>query len=555
MPSTKQLAFDQTKFDRYIQGDLGIADLIYNQEVKPIISQAKTPQDIALLQPLIVPNKKTGLWALERTFIQTTFELHRPLIELNKHLLELFGHLEYIVACISGGANPFNLPSSYANAFKQNIADMSKFTTKFEPDNLNSAGQSQSPPPVLPLIIFLGRFDAIGQKLSSNNEEIDKFKLDTNNYIWPQYQNKDEFTTEQTDLINQETESVDEPYKSEIRNSRSDSFDDEWDDMDSKNQLKTNFNYLPPNLKKYYRPMTVDYQNQQVEIDLEEDYNIEVKTVFDDNQIPTYTIIASLKESVSLANQSSLGNNNQPQTPDPIPSQSYAKAAKFFFKKTLKVLLKKYIPVIAKTKELLVSSDKYVGDLMISYMLQNYEMFDPELATKSDSDPIKQKYFVNGNFVMDGIANMNVDKFNNYLQINNQKLSIKPGFYNVENQQSSTLMILNLIALSTNYLNQMLEVYSSFLLGLFKVKNIPTLLPGFLSYQSFRNVLLKNNIITMLGGQGINLLTIPCWLPSPNSSNEMERTFKQIMTLLINGLIEISNVVYNQPIAVKLPPV
>ena len=276
MPSTKQLAFDQTKFDRYIQGDLGIADLIYNQEVKPIISQAKTPQDIALLQPLIVPNKKTGLWALERTFIQTTFELHRPLIELNKHLLELFGHLEYIVACISGGANPFNLPSSYANAFKQNIADMSKFTTKFEPDNLNSAGQSQSPPPVLPLIIFLGRFDAIGQKLSSNNEEIDKFKLDTNNYIWPQYQNKDEFTTEQTDLINQETESVDEPYKSEIRNSRSDSFDDEWDDMDSKNQLKTNFNYLPPNLKKYYRPMTVDYQNQQVEIDLEEDYNIEV---------------------------------------------------------------------------------------------------------------------------------------------------------------------------------------------------------------------------------------------------------------------------------------
>ena len=61
MPSTKELVFDRTKFDKYIKGDLGIGDLIHKQETLPIINQAKTPQDKAVLAPLIVPNKKSGL--------------------------------------------------------------------------------------------------------------------------------------------------------------------------------------------------------------------------------------------------------------------------------------------------------------------------------------------------------------------------------------------------------------------------------------------------------------------------------------------------------------
>lgn len=557
MPSNKQLVFDRTKFDKYIIGDLGIGDLIHKQETLPIVAQAKTPQDKKLLEPLIVPNKKTGLWALEKTFINTAFDLNRPLIEMNKHLLELFGHLEYIVTCISGGPNPFNLSSSYAFAFKQNIADMKKFKTNFEPETLANSGQTELPPPVLPPTIFLGRFNSVGDSIGTANYELDKFSLQTNNRIWPQYQSFEQFTQEQTNLIFQETEAVDEPYKSDIRNSRSDSFPDEWDDMDNKNQLRKNFNYLPAKIKKYYIPTTVEYQGKEVEIDIEEDYTIDVLITRDDQQVPTYIITALLKESVSLANQESVGNlnNNQPQTPDPIPSQSYASAAKFFFKKTLKVILKKYLPVLIKTKQLLASSDKYVGDIMISYMLKNYEMFDPQLPNKPNTDPIKQKYFINGKFVMDGVANMNVDKFKNYLEIINQTPKIKPGSKTTKVQQSSTLMLLDLTAFATNYLNQMIDVYASFLLGLFKIKNLPTMLPGFLSYQSFRNVLLRTNIITMLGGRGIDLLTIPCWIEPPQRNNEMERTFKQIVTLLINGSIEITNITYNQQIGTKLPTI
>ena len=558
MPSTKELVFDRTKFDKYIKGDLGIGDLIHKQETLPIINQAKTPQDKAVLAPLIVPNKKTGLWALEKSFINTAFDLNRPLIEMNKHLLELFGHLEYIMTCISGGPNPFNLPSSYANAFKQNISDMRKFKTQFEPESLNTAGQTELPPPTLPAVVFLGRFNSIGDSIGPDGQDTDRFSIDSSNKVWPQYQSFEEFRDEQTNLIFEETAEVDEPYKSDIRDSRSDSFDDEWDDMSNKNQLRKNHNFLPTGIKKYYRPLKVEYQNQEVEIDLEEDYDIDVTTTLNSENIPTYIIIANLKPSVSLANQPTLDgqqNNSQPQTPDPIPSQSYASAAKFFFKKTLKVILKQYLPVLIKTKKLLASSDTYVGDLLISHMIKNFEMFDPALRSKRNTDPIKQKYFVDNKFVMDGIVNMDVDKFKNYLEIQNQSLKLKPGKKSTKIQQSSTIMLVDLIAMMTNYLNQMIDVYLSFLLGLFKIKNIPTTLPGFLTYQSFRNILLPTNIIKMLGGQGVNLLTIPAWIEPPNKNNEMERTFKQIVTLLINGSIEITNITFNQQIGQKMPAV
>lgn len=558
MSSNKELVFDRTKFDKYINGDLGIGDLIHRQETLPIVNQAKTPQDKALLAPLIVPNKKTGLWALEKSFINTAFDLNRPLIEMNKHLLELFGHLEYITTCISGGPNPFNLSSSYANAFKQNIGDMRKFKTEFEPETLNNAGQTELPPPTLPQVIFLGRFNSLGESIGTDGQETDRFSIETENRKWPQYQSFEEFTNEQTDLIFQETAEVDEPYKSDIRNSRSDSFNDEWDDMTNKNQLKRNHNLLPPNIKKYYRPLKVEFQNQEVEIDIEDDYEIDVTTTLNDENLPTYLIIANLKESVSLANQPTLEgqqNNSQPQTPDPIPSQSYASAAKFFFKKTIKVILKQYLPVIIKTKKLLAKSDEYVGDLLVSHMIKNFEMFDPTLRTKPNNDPIKQKYFIDDRFVMDGIVNLDVDKFKNYLEIQNQSLKLKPGKKKVKIEQSSTILLVDLIAMMTNYSNQMIDVYLSFLLGLFKIKSIPTVLPGFLSYQSFRNVLLRPNIISMLGGQGVDLLTIPAWIEPPNRNAEMERTFKQIVTLLINGSIEITNVAFNQQIGQKMSSV
>jgi hypothetical protein len=554
MPSSKQLVFDRTKFDKYIKGDLGIADKIHQEEVVPIINKAYTPQDKALLQELINPNKKTGLWAVEKSFIATSFELQKPIIELNKHYLELLGHLEYIVACISGGPNPFNLSTSYAYAFKQNIADMSKFKTGFEPASLNSAAQTELPPPILPEQIFLGRFNSVGQPLGPDSADQGRFALETGNKIWPQYQSYDQFTNEQTELISQETIAVEEPYRSDILNSRPESFPDEWDDMESKNQLKQNFAYLPPNLKKYYVPVTTQYQNRQVDIDIEEDYDIDVSIVKDADEVPFYTITAVLKESVrvNILNATNGSSSSQPQLPDPIPSQSYARAAKFFFKKTLKVLLKKYIPVLIKIKQLLAKPQEYVGNILISNMYKYFEMFDQTLGTKPDSDKTKSKYFYNGKFVMDGVVNMNVDKWKVYLNIADQRLEIKSGNKKVPIEQSSTKLLMDLIGLSTNYLNETVDIFSGFLMGLFKVKQIPTLIPGLLSYQSFRNTLLQTKIVSMLGGSGVNLLTIPAWLEPPSKSNDMERSFKRLVTMFINGFIEMPNIIFNQQLAQKL---
>ena len=98
MPSTKEFVFNASKFNPYIIGDLGVADRIFTEDVQPKINQCKTPKDKLDFQNMIYPvNKKTGLWALEKTFLSSSVELNKSIIELNKHALELMGHLEYLI--------------------------------------------------------------------------------------------------------------------------------------------------------------------------------------------------------------------------------------------------------------------------------------------------------------------------------------------------------------------------------------------------------------------------------------------------------------------------
>lgn len=552
MPSTKEFVFNASKFNPYIIGDLGVADRIFTEDVQPKINQCKTPKDKLDFQNMIYPvNKKTGLWALEKTFLSSSVELNKSIIELNKHALELMGHLEYLIACISGGPNPYNLSSSFLYNHKNNINDLNKFKTSFEPNNLASSGQVNLPPPQYPDVIFLGRFNSTGDQLDPSNEQQDKFYLENQgNYVWPQYQSKDDFISIQTELTRIESQNIDEPYKSLLLNSRPKSFDNEWDDLNNNNQLRQ-ISYLPLSLKKPFMNQTVEFQSQFVDVSIEEDYNVQVFTSNDENELPIFTIVAYLKESVKVLNSpfASAGQQSQqPQTPDPIPPQSYSRAANFFFNKTIKLLFKKYLPIIIKIKKLLGTPDKYIGDVLIKGMLDNYEMFDLSLQTKPENHPIRQKYFYKKTFVLDGVSNINLEKFNVNLEIKNQALKMNLG-QKQGTQQTTTLMIMNLFGFITRYIHEMTDAFASIIVDLFDLFALPTVVPNFLSFKVFKDVVTQPNIIKLLGGKNNDILTIPAWIPPPQKNPEMERSFKKTMTYLMNAYLDFINIAFNQKLA------
>lgn len=571
MPSSKQLTFDRSKFDKYIKGDLGIADKIHQEEIQPLVNQCQTPKDKADFIKLMEPNKKTGMWAVEKSFIQTSFESQKPFIELTKIALELLGHLEYITTCISGGPNPFNLPTSYASAHKQNIGDMKKFITGFEYYNLQTAGNAEPitpPQPTLPKDLFLGRFDAGGGSMSPGNYASGKFNLNTGNFVWPQYTSFEEFTSEQNQKIDTDTQGLDNDLRQTIISSRKESYGDEWSDMEEKNIIKKNYEFLPPSLKHSYKAFTQNYQGSDVYIDIEEDYDVNVQTLTDanNNNAVFYVITATLQASVAANNLAagqpgnSSPNQSAPKSPDPIPNQSYAKAAKFFFGKTLKLIVQQYIPVLVKAKTLMAKPEEYIGNILLINMQKNFEMFDPELKGKPKDDEIKKKYYSEDKFLFDGITNMKAGKWDINLAITDSIMKItrgQAGFDSKNIEHSVLKMTTNLVGLSSNFLSEMLDIFSAFLTGIFSIKSIPTILGGFLTYQSFRNVLIPVKVYSMLGCTNpTDLTTMPVFTEPPPGSpmvSQTKKAFRRLITEFINGFVEIPNIIMNQTLAPPLP--
>lgn len=539
MPSTTPLVFDRTKFDKYEKGDLGIADKIYTEDILP-------------KQPTAEKTPKNGIWANEKTILQVFFELNKPLIELNKHYLALQGHIEYIMVCLSGGPNPYNLSTTKLYAYTQNIGDMNKFKTGYDAASLKTAGQTEveQAPPKLPEYIFIGYYNKDGGVKTPNAQE-NHFKLPGYN-SWPQYKTKNEYTTEQTTKINNDTATVEEPYKSIIRKARVKGFDKEWEFMEKENSMSKLD--IPKNIKYAFKPITTTYLNKQIDIDIETDYALKINSKDDEGNI---YILATLKPGINAPTPSansggtnSSQNSKIKQQPDPIPTSSYPLAAKHLFNKTLKMMLKDYIPLIIKMKLLLAKPDKYAGDLLTKYIIENFESFDKDIQNKP---LLKNKYYSDDIFLFDGQLAVNVDKFKCFLNVNSGHISFKSSG-NVDNEQNSIKYVMYLTALSVNYCNQMIDVYAKVLESIFDITQIPAMVTNLFSLADFKKVVLPNNLIKMAGGKGTDLLTIPAYEKQEGADmKDTEQNFKKVTKYFINEYINLINIVYNTQLATKLP--
>jgi hypothetical protein len=144
--STKTFAYNSTKLNGYRPGDLGIADKLFEKQIKPIYESIKDPEEKEKFRQSMGPDKKMGIHAIERTVIASTMDLMRDFAELCKISLELFGHVEYINAILVGGANPETVASSYLRTFNSQLSQMNRFDTGIRTKSLTLTGT----PPTFP---------------------------------------------------------------------------------------------------------------------------------------------------------------------------------------------------------------------------------------------------------------------------------------------------------------------------------------------------------------------------------------------------------------------
>jgi len=553
MPSTKPFAFDVEKLNKFVNGDIGIADTIYKAQIAPILAAIPNPIDKEMFIKLSKPDKKSGIWALEKTVISSMLESQKPLIELIKICLELFGTIEYTIKVLIGGPNPENDPNSFSGAFATNKAKMSTFKTGME-----SAKTTTGPEPTPPQTIFLGnwRRDALFGNVYSLNSQPTNGEFTTGQY-WPQYQDYNEFYTEENTKLQTDIVNVPADIKQDIIDGRFESIADEWSAMQTDNQLikKYNTTFLSTiNISKYYKPQEIQYLNKTVNIDIEEDYDITVVTTTSGVQQDFY-IYATLKPDATgqAANQQA-----QPQFfPPPVsPGFNIIRTVKTFLKRVLPIIIKKLIPVITALQKLISKPVEFIGEILMTKLKEHFQMFDPSIKGTPDGD----KYWSGDTFVMDGIAVLDVGLLKMTLGLKNGLPNFKVGKDKIApdtKEQSILKTVANLAALPINFLKGILDAFKDLMKKLFKVQTLPQVFADFLTFKWIKDLLALPKLLEFLGAKNGDLSTIP-FLSIPKVGAvqlvpDMIKAFLKMIIHFINGFIGIPNTILNMELVPKIP--
>lgn len=577
MASSKPFVIDIEKLNKFVNGDLGIADNIHKVQVTPIIDKAQTAKDKEIFTKLQEPNKKSGIHAVEKTFITSALENYKPLIELVKVSLEMFSHLEYTIALLAGGPNPKNLQNSFSYAFASNKEDQKKIITGYEAQPV----PPEAPEPLKPNSIFLGYFrrnGPTGNVYSLNpggNINGRQYDNTSNNFVWPQVTNYQTYYNEELDKITPKVQALDNETRQLVIEGRKSSIPDEWSDMfkdmwlggtnDDKKLDGVNAGMLavfPPNLKYYYKPKEIEYLGNKVLIDIEDDYKVyvdQVTTITESEYYETFLIFANLDE-----NKSNNGGNPSIGSFKPsslTSSNPLLKAIKYFVKKVLDVIISKFIPALSTLKSLIQNPVKFLGDILMTKLKEHFELLDISIKDKDKYDKTRQKYWTfDDKFVLDGKTVLDVGLFKITIDIKDGVPSFNIGKEELPkgNRENPLIkQVANLVAMPLNVLDGIIKIFTDFMKSLFKVQELPSNVADFLSFQDIKDLLSTNKLFEFLGATNGDVKTIPMLnIPTDGYLSVLPQVIQAFMKMIIqfiNGFIGIPNTIFNLQLVPDIP--
>lgn len=563
MASNKPFAFDVQKLNKLLNGNIGIADKIHELQIKPILDAISDPIQKDAFLKLSEPNQKAGLHAMEGTVISSMLESYKPVIELAKICLELFGGFEYTIATLAGGPNPENDPNSFIGALNANKAEMDTFPTGMS----NSSNSGSGTEPALPPVVFLGQFRRdlpTGNIYSYNSVPLNnEFTIGVN---WPQFQDYNDFYNESINIkLLPKINTLDAATQQTIIDGRTDSMSDEWDEMEDDAQLKANFqNDFGPGVDyiKYYKPVETQYLNETIEIDIEGDYDVVVNKTTDDQLLSanpyyhdTFYIYATIKPDA-------VPNTNPGATKSPanFAGGKIIKAIKAFLKRVLPIITKKLIPIITAIQQLLSNPVEFIGQILMTKLKEKFEMFDPSIKSLPKNDPKRKRYWSDDTFVLDGIAVIDVGLIAITLGLKDGlptfqigKQTLPPG----TKEQPLLKQVANIVALPINFLKGLIDSFKELMKKFFKVKELGNVVPDFLSFQWVKDLMGKEKLFEFLGAPGGDITKIP-FLQVPSEGMVelvpgMINAFLKMILSIINGFITIPNTIFNLELVPAIP--
>jgi hypothetical protein len=562
--SSIPFAFSVEKLNKFVNGDIGIADTIHKAQISPILAAIPYPKDKEIFLKLQEPNRKAGIWAIEQTVISSMLESQKPFVELAKICLEMFGSIEVVVAMLVGGPHPENIPNSFSSGQKESAADMKKFKTGQEPEPPLPPG----PPPIPPDNIFLGKYMRGGftgnvNPVGSGPERGEFYP----GYYWTQYQNYNEFFQVEDVKLQKAIVDVPPDVQQDIIDGRFSSIGDEWQGMLDENQLKANHigTFGPGNnLFKYFKPIEISYLNNVMEIDVEGDYDIKVDTINQYNDIGAivrqdFYIYATIKPEAKPPNPQA----SQPAQPPVFvgtPVTLLLQAIKYFLKKVLPIIIKKLIPVIVALQKLLTSPAEFIGLILMEKLKEYFEMLDPALKSKPKDDEIRNKYYSGDTFVADGIAAIDVGILKMTLGIKDGLPSFKQGAQPPPpgvKEQPTLKKIANMVALPINFLKGILDAFKDLLKNLFIVPKLPVVMADFISFKFVKDLMSMEKMLEFLGAVGGDVTKIPFLaIPSVGAVQlvpDMIKAFLKMIVHFLNGFIGMPNTILNVELVPKIP--
>lgn len=574
--SSLPFAFDVQKLNKFVNGDIGIADAIHKAQISPILDSMTLPKDKAIFEKISEPNRKAGIHAIEKTIISSMLESQKPFVELAKIFLELFGTIEVVVATLIGGPNPASDTNKFAGAFGASIAQMSEFGKPVPP--IPGAPPKPEPPippappdppkplePQKPNSIFLGKFDRNGPAGNVNNmgsgPERGEYYLGS---AWPQYQSINEFTSfEDAKILQLIADVEDQETRTDIINGRQGSYGDEWDGMTNNNQIEEKYKDLigsQINISKYFKPKTIQYLGQSVDVDIEDDYDIHIDKSTDGEadiheMYYIYAIIKPEAQAPSSANGNPPGVSTSPSN-FAGGATGLIKAIKTFLKTTLKVIVKKLIPLVIAINKLLTKPAEFIGDILMVKLKEYFEMFDPSIKGTPDGD----KYWSGDKFVMDGIASIDAGILKMTLGIKDGLPTFKPGTTPITpdiKEQPILKQVANLAALPINLLKGIIDAVKALMKKLFVVPTLANTMADFISFQWIKDLLQLPKLLEFMGATNGDLTKIP-FLAIPPAGNlslvpDMIKGFLKMIIGFLNGFISIPNTILNMELVPKIP--
>lgn len=501
MSSTKPFIPDPIKLNTFTQGDVGITESFLNTLLSPLESKLNFQDDIENLRNQI-KDMTEGIKSLEKTVISTMFETYKPIIDGVKIILDLFVTLEKIKANIIGGLNP--------------NADIDSFISQ----KLKSL---QTPNVILyPQNILLVRYDNNFNTLNSITEP---------NYFgdWSRAISYENFISNKRIEHNINFTFFESSERDSMFLDRIESLNEEYN-WSINNKLTATID-LPEQLKFYFDTQTINFQGNDIIVDIEGDYNLFVEVQGDDNY-KTFSFYANRKSETEL-NAQNLNTG--------LLTPNFVKATRIFGKELIPIVSKRIVQYLALLQKVSVDPASLLIEPLLTKARENFKF----LTTTPDTD-IKKKYYIDNKFILDGKASINILGKEVGIQIKSGAITtnIEPG------SETSPLlnMIMNIMKIPFEFIKAIIKIITDLIKSLMKVIQIPTKFNEFLTFEWLRKLLSPETLLKFMGSPTGKITDLPfISIPEGNTEvlNNVTSAVKGFIVGLLKSIIELVETIFN----------